>query len=79
MARSRGVLDWDVGPLPPCPTLWILGATDPEAPWTKDEVLAHCPAVEVTHVPGGHRPWASHPGPLLARLEAFWRGPEGDR
>lgn len=70
--RALGVLDWDLDPLPPCPTLWILGAADPEAPWSPAQVLESCPKVTVTHVPGGHQPFATHPGPLLTRMEAFW-------
>lgn len=72
LARLDGIRAWDVGPLPSAPTLWLLGAADPEAPWSVAEVQARCPGVEVSHVPGGHRPFASHPGPLAARLEAFW-------
>ena len=71
-ARLHGVLDWQLPPPPEVPTLWILGATDPQAAWSVDDVLARRPDVEVTHVPGGHRPYASHPGPLLTRLEQFW-------
>jgi len=56
---------------PPVPTLWILGATDPQAP-TAAEVLARQPHAEVCHVPGGHRPYASHSGPLLTELERWW-------
>ena len=70
--RLDGVLAWELPPAPEVPTLWVLGATDPEAPWSVDEVLARRPEVEVCHVPGGHRPYASHPGPLLTRLERFW-------
>lgn len=70
--RLRGVLDWDLPEPPRVPTLWVLGASDAEAPWSVAEVLAHRPDVEVTHVPGGHRPYSSHPGPLLTRLERFW-------
>lgn len=76
LRRARGVLAWDLDPLPPCPTLWILGATDPEAPWSPAQVLLSCPAVEVARVPGGHQPFATHPGPLLARLAAFWASVE---
>lgn len=72
LTRLKGVLDWEVDPPPQVPTLWILGATDPETPWGVAEVLSHRPDVELTHVPGGHRPYASHPGPLTTRLEAFW-------
>ncbi len=72
VARLRGVLDWDLPAQPSVPTLWILGATDPSARWTTEEVLRHQPGVQVTHVPGGHRPYASHPGPLLTRLQGFW-------
>ncbi len=72
VGRLRGVLDWRLPPPPRVPTLWILGATDPMAPWSVREVLEHLPDVEVTHVPGGHRPFASHPGPLLTRLQGFW-------
>ena len=72
IGRLRGVLEWEVDPPPAVPTLWILGATDPETPWSAEEVLRHRPEVEVTHVPGGHRPYASHPGPLTTRLEGFW-------
>ena len=74
VARLRGVVDWEVDPPPAVPTLWILGATDPETPWSVAEVLSHHPEAEVTHVPGGHRPYASHPGPLTTRLEGFWAG-----
>lgn len=71
-ARLQGVLDWDLGPLPPCPTTWVLGDTDPQARWTVAEVLARCPDVTVSHVSGGHRPYASHPAPLAALLEPLW-------
>ncbi|MCP4806825.1 MAG: alpha/beta hydrolase [Proteobacteria bacterium] len=70
--RLDGVLAWDLPPPPLVPTLWLLGATDPQAAWSVADVLAHRPDVEVAHVPGGHRPYASHPGPLLTRLERFW-------
>lgn len=56
---------------PDVPTLWVLGATDPQAP-TSAQVLEHQPHAEVCHVPGGHRPYASHPGPLLTELERWW-------
>lgn len=72
VGRLRGVTEWEVDPPPAVPTLWILGATDPETPWSVEEVLRFRPEVEVTHVPGGHRPYASHPGPLTTRLEGFW-------
>jgi pimeloyl-ACP methyl ester carboxylesterase len=72
LGRLRGVIVWEVDTPPAAPTLWILGATDPETPWSVEEVLRHRPEVEVTHVPGGHRPYASHPGPLTTRLEGFW-------
>ncbi|MBK9370733.1 MAG: alpha/beta hydrolase [Deltaproteobacteria bacterium] len=72
LGRLRGVIHWEVNTPPAVPTLWILGATDPETPWSVEEVLRHRPEVEVTHVPGGHRPYASHPGPLTTRLEGFW-------
>ncbi|MCK6520677.1 alpha/beta hydrolase [Myxococcota bacterium] len=72
ITRLRGVLDWEVDTPPAVPTLWILGATDPETPWCVADVLQHRPEVEVSHVPGGHRPYASHPGPLTTRLESFW-------
>lgn len=68
LGRLRGVLRWETGPLPPCPILWVRGATDPQAP----PVEALPDVAEVTHVPGGHRPYASHPGPLFTRLERFW-------
>lgn len=72
LARLQGVLDWDLDPLPPVPTLWVLGDTDPQARWTVAEVLARCPRVTVSHVSGGHRPYASHPAPLAELLEGFW-------
>lgn len=72
--RLDGVLDWDLPPPPTVPTLWILGATDQQARWSTAEVLERRPDVEVAHVPGGHRPYASHPGPLFTRLRAFWHG-----
>lgn len=72
--RLRGVMDWDLGPLPPCPTTWVLGDTDPQARWTVAEVLARCPGVTVSHVSGGHRPYASHPAPLAALLDELWSG-----
>lgn len=72
LGRLQGVLAWRTGPPPGCPTLWVRGATDAEAPWTPAEVLARWPGVQTTQVPGGHRPYASHPGPLLTALERFW-------
>ena len=72
VGRLRGVLDWDLPPQPQVPTLWVLGATDPMAPWSVGEILRWHPHVQACHVPGGHRPYASHPGPLLTRLQGFW-------
>ena len=69
-ARLRGVLEHDFV-FPSVPLLWVLGATDPQAPNSGD-VLRHQPLAEVCHVPGGHRPYASHPGPLLTELERWW-------
>jgi hypothetical protein len=57
---------------PDVPTLFLMGATDAQAP-TSGQVLHHQPRAEVGHVPGGHRPYASHPGPLLTELERWWR------
>ena len=56
---------------PDVPTLWLLGATDAQAP-TPAQVLAHQPHAQVVHVPGGHRPFATHPGPLFTELERWW-------
>lgn len=72
LGRLRGVLAWRTGPPPACPTLWVRGATDAEAPWSAEEVQARWPGVSVVHVPGGHRPYASHPGPLVTALERSW-------
>ena len=69
-ARLDRVLDHPFV-FPPVPTLWVLGATDPQA-CTAGEILARQPHAEVCHVPGGHRPYASHPGPLLTELERWW-------
>lgn len=54
------------------PTLWILGDDDDQADWTSAEIQAHHPQAQVAHVPGGHRPYATHPEPMLARLQDFW-------
>jgi pimeloyl-ACP methyl ester carboxylesterase len=54
------------------PTLWILGENDEQAPWSTPEVHAHHPNAQVARLPGGHRPYATQPGPLMARLEEFW-------
>lgn len=54
------------------PTLWILGENDEQAPWSTPEVHAHHPNAQVARLPGGHRPYATQPGPLIARLEEFW-------
>lgn len=54
------------------PTLWILGQDDPQAAWSTQDIQAHHPDAQVAHLPGGHRPYATQPAPLLARLEDFW-------
>lgn len=54
------------------PTLWLLGQDDPQAPWSTQDIQAHHASAQVAHIPGGHRPYATQPGPLLARLETFW-------
>jgi pimeloyl-ACP methyl ester carboxylesterase len=69
-SRLKGVLEHDFV-FPSVPLLWVLGATDPQAP-SSGEVLRHQPRAEVCHVPGGHRPYGSHPGPLLTELERWW-------
>jgi hypothetical protein len=68
-------LDGILGPLPPLPdvpTLWVVGDRDPEAPWSDSEIRAACPRAEVARVPGGHRPYATHPAPLAEALAGFW-------
>ena len=73
--RLDGILAWDLPPWPRIPMLWLAGATDPQIDWTPAEALAALPEGTVyAHVPGGHRPYASHPGPLADRLEGWWRG-----
>lgn len=62
---------------PERPTLWIVGEGDTQAAWSTAEIQAAQPGVQVAHVPGGHRPYATHPQPLVARLEDFWRQVEG--
>lgn len=69
--RLRFVMQHDFV-FPDVPTLFVMGATDPQAP-TSGQVLRFQPHAEVAHVPGGHRPYASHPGPLLTELERWWR------
>lgn len=54
------------------PTLWILGEDDDQVPWSEAEVQAHHPQAQVARVPGGHRPYATHPEALLAHLRPFW-------
>lgn len=72
VGRLQGVLDWDLPPPPDVPTLWLLGATDTQSRQTPVEVLRHRPDAQVARIPGGHRPYASHPGPMLTRLRRFW-------
>ncbi|MFT5586669.1 MAG: pimeloyl-ACP methyl ester carboxylesterase [Cognaticolwellia sp.] len=60
------------------PTLWVLGESDEQAPWSSPEVHAHHSNAQVARLPGGHRPYATEPGPLLTRLEEFWSQVESD-
>lgn len=77
LERFDGVLDWDLPPWPDAPHLWLLGANDAEVRWTRDEILDEEPGVTLGTVPGGHRPYASHPGPFVTRLEDFWSAEGG--
>jgi pimeloyl-ACP methyl ester carboxylesterase len=52
--------------------LWVRGASDALCPWDDGEVLSSWPGAQVRSVPGGHRPWASHPQAFAAILQAFW-------
>ena len=70
--RLDGVISGALAPLPRVPTLWILGDDDPEARYTDADVLAACPWARVARVPGGHRPYASHPGAVAAVLRLWW-------
>ncbi len=65
--RLEGVLRWDVAPPPATPFVTVLGDDDPQARWSDDAVSG-----PVIRVPGGHRPWCSHPQALLDALAPLW-------
>ena len=72
--RLRIIETWPFDERPDVPTLWLAGATDPQVRWTRDQALeALGTGVTCAVVPGSHRPHASHPGPMVTRLEGFWR------
>jgi pimeloyl-ACP methyl ester carboxylesterase len=52
--------------------LWLRGTSDALCPWDDEEVRSTWPGAQVRSVPGGHRPWASHPQAFAAILQAFW-------
>lgn len=73
LGRLTAVTDHDLPELnPDWPVLWLHGADDPQITWTEADVRAEHPNAQVATVPGGHHPHASHPGPLLERVQAFW-------
>jgi pimeloyl-ACP methyl ester carboxylesterase len=67
--RLRGALA--PVPMPRVPTLWVLGSHDPFARWSTAEIQHFCPWAQVVHVPGGHRPWATHTEAFLAVVLPF--------
>ncbi len=72
-ARLRGVVAWRRPAPPPARAWWFRGQTDVEAPWSLAQAAAALPGVAVETLPGGHRPWLTHPGPLHAMVHALWR------
>jgi pimeloyl-ACP methyl ester carboxylesterase len=59
--------------------LWVRGTGDALCPWDDGEVVSAWPGANVQSVPGGHRPWASHPQAFAAILHAFWsQEPDSD-
>jgi len=72
-ARLRAVVAWRAPASPPARAWWFRGQTDTEAPWSLAQAAAALPGVAVETLPGGHRPWLTHPGPLHAMVHALWR------
>lgn len=73
VARLHAVAAW-ARPVPVAvPAWWFRGQTDDEAPWNLADAAAALPGVSVETIPGGHRPWLTHPGPLHALVQALWR------
>ena len=70
--RLRAVFAGHHGRPPELPTLWLHGERDPQVVWTKADVRAACPWAELSAVPGGHFPHASHPAELHDLLEPWW-------
>lgn len=73
VARLRVVAAWEEAGVPRVPTWWWRGQVEREAPWTLDDAQQALPHAQVETVPGGHRPWLSHPGALHERLLQVWQ------
>jgi pimeloyl-ACP methyl ester carboxylesterase len=73
VARLRAIRAWGLPPAPACPALWLRPQHDREAPWSVAEAAEALPGLGAETVPGGHRAWLTHPGPLVDLLEHFFR------
>ena len=71
--RLDAVCAWRGGPQPRGDLWWLRGQVDREAPWTLADARRALPTADVETIPGGHRPWLTHPGPLGDLIEQVWR------
>ena len=72
LGRLDGALQEQEAVPVPGRLLWLRGTEDALCPWDDGEVISAWPGAQVQSVPGGHRPWASHPQAFAAILQAFW-------
>ncbi len=72
LGRLEGVLRWEVAAAPHQRFTTVLGDADPMAPWGDEAVGG-----PLLRVPGGHRPWLSHPQALIAALAPLWEDVQG--
>ncbi len=54
------------------PLMWVQGEQDVQVSWDEALIHEHWPHAVVATVPGGHRPYASHPKELARALRRFW-------
>ena len=67
--RLRAVLAWRAQGSIGVPAMWLMGQTDTECPWSKEQVMEAIPEAIVKTVPGGHRAPLTHPGPFVSRIQ----------
>lgn len=63
-ARLRAIAGFEVPAVPPFPTTFLWGATDPWVTWTSGALSAR--GLDGVVLPGGHRPHLSHPSEVAA-------------